>query len=286
MKKGFFCIILILLLSLVLPLSAPIVEGESGGEISLTVVMYHSLLKSKRGVYVLSPSALQEDIRGMKEKGFAFVSPEDLRKYAKGEKDLPYKCALITFDDGHYNNLLYALPVLKEEGVCALVSVIGKFCQHSTISGDSHNPNYSYLTWADLKVLQDSGFVEIGNHTYALHEFKPRFGVGRIKGESDSEYKKVFGADLDKLDSILEENGIKKPTAFAFPFGRYNRLAGEVLKERGYCLSFTCCEGINKIEKGNLDSLFLLKRFNRNGNLSSTAFVKKVQDEFMKAMQK
>ena len=287
MKKAFLFIIpLVTVLTLLSPLCFSVAKGEVLEEISLTVIMYHSLLKSRQGVYVLSPDKLRADICGLREKGFYFVSPSELRNYVKGAISLPYKCALVCFDDGHYNNLLYGLPILKEEGVVALISVIGKFCQFSTESGDGHNPNYSYLTWADIRVLQESGFAEIGNHTYAMHDYNPRFGVGRIGGEGDVGYKKALEEDMERLERALSEEGIKRPVAFAYPFGRYNRLAEKVLRERGYQMSFTCCEGINKIGQGNPEGLFLLKRYNRDGRLSSAEFVEKMQGSFMRAMAK
>ena len=80
---------------------------------------------------------------------------------------LPQNPVVITFDDGFYNNLSVALPLLEQYDMKATVSVVGSFSENQT-EQDSHK-SYSYLTDADIAVLLESGRFEIGNHTNSLH---------------------------------------------------------------------------------------------------------------------
>ena len=190
----------------------------------------------------------------------------------EGNGTLPEKPILLTFDDGHYNNLSAALPLLEKYDCKAVVCVIGKFCRYASDNPtESHHPEYSYLTWEDVTSLQKSGRVEIGSHTYNMHDFSPRFGVGRINGEDDETYVKKMEEDLTKLNEKLDEYGVK-PTVFAYPFGRYNTLAENTLRKMGFKISLSCNEGLNILEQGNPKCLIRFKRYNRASSLTTDGF--------------
>ena len=52
------------------------------------------------------------------------------------------------------------------------------------------------------------------------------------------------------------------PTAFAYPYGRYNKNTDLILKEFGFRATLTCDYGINQIYR-NPDCLYHLKRICR-----------------------
>ena len=156
--------------------------------VEVPIIMYHSVLKSKKGMYSVHPSLLREDIRYLKNHGYQPIFVKDIIAFCEGKGDLPQKPVVLSFDDGHYNNYYYAYPILKEENFKANLNVVGCYCNYSTTSGDYDNPNYSYLTWREIKELHDSNIFEIGNHTYKMHAFSPRYGIKQKLYESDDEY--------------------------------------------------------------------------------------------------
>jgi peptidoglycan/xylan/chitin deacetylase (PgdA/CDA1 family) len=94
--------------------------GERGG---LLVFLFHSLFRDEREIALNAVDPLQRTTVGQfrrfveyyHEHDYQFIGPHDL---AKG-LDPGGKYALITFDDGYYNNVL-ALPVLEEYRAPAL----------------------------------------------------------------------------------------------------------------------------------------------------------------------
>jgi len=53
---------------------------------------------------------------------------------------------MITFDDGYYNNYLYAYPLLKEYGMKAVISPICIETDKYSELNENHE-TYSLLTW-------------------------------------------------------------------------------------------------------------------------------------------
>ena len=270
MKKALITLIVFLLLfSLVLPAAKSASAEEDARR--LPILMYHSISETRKGVYFVSPDTLRADLAAIKARGYTFVSAQEVIDYLKGVGDLPEKPLLLTFDDGHYNNLYYGLDILREEGARAVINVIGCFSEYSSTHEKDH-VEYSHLTWDEIAYLARSGVFEIGSHTYAMHAYKPRFGIKRMKGESIEEHRRALTADLERIDrALLDKCGVR-PVAFAYPFGAYDESAESVVRER-YEAIFTCYERVNRLKKGDADKLKRLWRINRDGTKGTVAFL-------------
>lgn len=249
-------------------------EMETG--IQLPVIMYHSILKdqARAGQYVLSPDALASDLDYLKKAGYQTVSVAELLDYVDGTGDLPEKPVMITFDDGYYNNYLYAYPLLQERGMKAVVSVIGAETARYTETGQE-NAYWSYLSEERLREMEESGVFEIQNHSYDLHETNGRKGCLKRRGEDDSAYRSLLTEDTQKAQALLADAGVAVPLCYAYPYGACNRETEEVLKGLGFRCTLGCSEKMNTITR-NPDCLFLLGRFNRPSGISSSAFFAKV----------
>ena len=138
--------------------------------VSLPVVMYHSILRDtgKSGKYVVTPDTLDSDIKYLHSMGYTTISAAQLIDYVENNEPLPEKPVMLTFDDGCYNNLFYAVPILKDNNARGIFSVVGKYTDDYTES-DEVNPNYSYLRWQDVYEMYVSENCEIGNHSYNFH---------------------------------------------------------------------------------------------------------------------
>jgi len=231
----------------------------------LTIVTYHNIKEGTSGEYTVTPEQFEEDLIAFKRAGYTTVFPSEALAYVEGKGSLPKKPLLLSFDDGHYNNMLYALPLLKKYRAKAVINIIGAFSAYSTDSGDDSNPEYSHLTWGQIWTLSRSGCFEIGNHTYNMHKYKPRFGIGKTPSETEAAYIDNISADIGRLQETLKEKCGVTPIVFAYPFGKYNDVSKNVLLSLGIKIILTTNEGPNTITAGKPECLYALKRYNRNG---------------------
>lgn len=243
------------------------------GSIPLPVVMYHGLVRNSRyqNNFFISPKQFEKDLKYLKENGYTPVLVQNLIAYVDNGTPLPERPVLITFDDGFYSSYLYAYPLLRQYDMKAVVSVIGKFADKASLIKDK-NPYYSYLAWDEIKELSNSGYIEIQNHSYNMHNNDcKRRGIMQNSGESLEHYHQVLSEDIGSVQDKLYEVTGKRPTAFAYPYGIVSENSKEILKNMGIRSTFSCMEGINYITK-DPDCLYRLKRVNRTPEKSSEAF--------------
>ncbi len=233
-------------------------------KIKLAILMYHGFSSGKReSTYVIDEKSLEDDIIYLKENGFSFISCTDLTDFIDYNKPLPEKCVMLTFDDGYYNNYLYAFPIIKKHGVKVTILPIASCSEEDSISSDS-NPAYSHMTWEQIREVSNSGLIEIQNHSYDMHSLNNgRRGSAKAFAETGEDYRYIFFKDLLNAHTAIKNATGKSPYAYAYPFGSVSYETRAILKCFGYRMSFGCEEGINYITRDK-DSLYMLKRFNRS----------------------
>ena len=246
-------------------------------EREVLILMYHHILKdtSYHGKYVVSPSQFEEDLMYLKQNGYETVLIKDLIDFVYLKKELPQKCAVLSFDDGHLSNYHYIFPLIKKSNDKIVISVVGEYTDNATNTED-RNVAYSYLKWEDIKELDESGLVEIANHTYNFHNKNKRMGIGSVTGETKEEYTKIINDDLEKLNKKIKDITGKEPLTFTYPFGKVVENSYDVIKKIGFKASLSCEEGINIIRENDKECLYMLKRYNRPSGISTKEFFKNI----------
>lgn len=262
-------------------ISAALAIGVSAAEparetVALPVIMYHHILKNPQshGAYVVSPDTLESDLRYLKSQGCTAIGYKTLLAWVRGETELPEKPVMLTFDDGQESFSAYALPLLEQYDMCAVLAIVGSIADAYTESGD-HNIAYSYLSWPAIGALSASPHVEFAVHTNNLHSNSVRQGCAILPGESAEAYRAMLSADLEAVENRFFEYAGSVPECFAYPFGCYCAEARELLTERGYKVAFTCDEKVNMLT-GDVGQLMDLGRYNRPSGISSADFFAKL----------
>lgn len=250
--------------------------GEADG-VRLPILMYHSILKdgARQGKYVLHPDALASDLDYLKKEGYETITVNDLLAYVGEGTPLPDKPVMITFDDGYYNNYVYAYPLLQERGMRAVVSIIGSQTALYTENGQE-NAYWSHLKLTHLGEMDD--VFEVQNHSWNLHEYGERRGCLRRRGEDQVGYASFLRQDTEATQQLLIEAGLPEPTCYTYPFGACSDESEKVLKDMGFQCTLGCEERVNTVTR-DPDCLYEMGRFNRPAGVSTDTFMEKLKKE-------
>ncbi len=213
--------------------------------------LYHSVKPTSEiaeaSAMVVSRENFEEDLQYLQENGYTAISlTELLEHYENPDYKLPDKPVLITFDDGYRDNYLYAYPLLEKYDAKAVIFTIGWSVGRDRfiLSDDPINPHF---TWEEAREMVDSGFIEIGSHTYDMHSQEGLsyghgepcgYGLGRITDENADDYAKRIIKDLKKSRKQIEENTGQQAISFAYPYGFYNEEVINMVKAAGFKLAF------------------------------------------------
>lgn len=201
-------------------------EGEAK---SVPVLTYHGAIGGSDG-YNIKSDDFNEQMYALKKAGWQTVTLEDFNLFVQGEKTLPDKSFLLTFDDGRKDSYYPVDPILKSLGYNAVIFVITK---HS-LEGDESK---YYLSKNELEKMIESGRWNVQVHTREGHNLYAINGNGDkghfysnklwFEDENRLETTEEF-TDRIRSDFLRAKNDIESKLriavlGFAFPFGDYGQ---------------------------------------------------------------
>ncbi|MBI4377010.1 MAG: polysaccharide deacetylase family protein [Elusimicrobia bacterium] len=221
----------------------------------LPVLMYHKVgdypAGSKLKSLWVSAEAFRKQLEYLKRRGYTPLLFSEWRAAELGQKPLPERPVMITFDDGYANNHAVAFPLLKEFGMKANI-----FLVHETL--DTHNswhdpesePWIPMLSTSMLGEMQDSGLVEFGSHTMR-HRNLTALSLEEVSWE------------LKESKKRLEQKLGREMLGFAYPYGAgaYHPEIRRLARKAGYRYDFGIKQGIAPLpwdpESGPIKRLFV-----------------------------
>ncbi len=198
---------------------------------SIPILLYHNILpqneiqNNANGV-TIAVEEFQNQMNWLNQNGYITPTLSQFVDWLDGEKVLPKRSVLITFDDGYSSVKDYALPILQENDFTAVVFIIGKLTDEPDLS-------HSHFDWDDIVAIQESQTLDFQSHTYDGHD------ASKSGPDILSWLPKEFSDDLCRLEDCFVEHNLNMPWAFAYPFGVVNDSMVEVLLQRDYRLAFT-----------------------------------------------
>lgn len=209
------------------------------------VLMYHRIVDDRRlsgrQETCLHVDDFERQLILLNQFGYTPVTFRDYKLFLDGELRLPRKPVILTFDDGYEDVYRLAYPLLKEQGMKAVVFVLGdRSIRYNSWDADSSGiPSAMLMSDEQIIELHSNGF-EIGAHTLSHCNLRAmQFG---------ERYNEIYKSKLI-LEALLDS----KVISFSYPYGLVNGEIKKLVKEAGYQFGCSVYSGPAEFAKDPLE---------------------------------
>src|SRR5512133_1061455 len=205
------------------------------------IFCYHLLVDKVRypGTEI-TPAAFEAQMKELKDRGITVISMQDLLAWKRGEKNIPPRCAVITFDDGYKSQYEVAWPILKKYGYPFTMFIYTEGVRGGSLGGGGA------ITWEQLADMRDNG-VDIEAHSATHQDLREGHTITLASPGGKKTRTKLTGPQYEEWmqnevvgsKQLLEQRLGIKVNCFAVPFGNYNEHVKEIARNAGYEAMFT-----------------------------------------------
>src|SRR5437773_334834 len=205
------------------------------------IFCYHRLVdKIRYPGTEITPAAFEAQMKELKDRGITVISMQDLLAWKRSEKNIPPRCAVITFDDGWKSQYEVAWPIMKKYGYPLTMFIYTEGVRGGALGGGEA------ITWEQLADMRDNG-VDIEAHTATHQDLREGHNIMLASSGGKRTRTKLTGPQYEQWvqgevvgsKQLLEQRLGIKVNCFAVPFGNYNEHVKELARNAGYEAMFT-----------------------------------------------
>jgi peptidoglycan/xylan/chitin deacetylase (PgdA/CDA1 family) len=217
----------------------------------IPVLAYHRVVERPEYEMDVSRAAFEAQMGWLSRHGWRALLPSDLARCLEGGEPFPERAFLITFDDGHRDNLEVALPILERHRYRACLFLTtgylggsrwsvaegpGRRRWHSEppagwremaargLAPSETHRRYDFLSWDECARLRAAGW-EFGGHT-VTHPY--------LSALREEEARREIAESLRQIEVSLGGPVI----SFCYPSGEYDLRVRTWVAEAGCRLAF------------------------------------------------
>jgi len=224
------------------PAATPKVTKPVVDQTAQTIIFcYHRLVdKIRYPGTEITPAAFEAQMKELKDRGITVISMQDLLAWKRGEKNIPPRCAVISFDDGWKSQYEVAWPIMKKYGYPFTMFIYTEGVRGGTLGGGEA------ITWEQLADMRDNG-VDIEAHSATHQDLREGHTIMLVPPGGKRTRTKLTGPQYEQWmqnevvgsKQLLEQRLGIKVNCFAVPFGNYNEHVKEIARNTGYEAMFT-----------------------------------------------
>jgi peptidoglycan/xylan/chitin deacetylase (PgdA/CDA1 family) len=218
-------------------ITKPVVDQTA----QVIIFCYHRLVdKIRYPGTEITPAAFEEQMKKLKDSGITVISMQDLLAWKRGEKSIPPRSAIVTFDDGWKSQYEVAWPIMKKYGYPFTMFIYTEGVRGGSLGGGEA------ITWEQLADMRDNG-VDIEGHSSTHQDLREGHTImianpggkrTRTKLTGD-QYEQWMQNEVVGSKQLLEQRLGIKVNCFAVPFGNYNQHVKDIARNSGYEAMFT-----------------------------------------------
>ena len=194
---------------------------------------YHRFVNNvRRPDTEITPQAFEAQMQELKNKGIAVIPMQDFLAWRRGEKAIPAKSAVLTFDDGWKSQHEVAWPILKKFNYPVTLFIYTEGIKPGHFSGGES------MSWDQLAEMRDAG-IDIQGHTATHQDLRRPYDKVAKKKLSPPEYEQWLENEVAGSKQMIEQKLGVKVNCFAVPYGFYNEHIKDVAMKAGYEAIFT-----------------------------------------------
>ena len=147
---------------------------------AVPVLMYHSVgrvMEDWAWSDLTVPAPVFEDhLKWLQRRGWRTASLHDFHAHTTGERPLPERTLVLSFDDGYVDNWTYVAPLLEAYGFTGTVLVTPEFVDRRSLVrptladvrsgrvGEEALEVRGFMTWDELREVSGSGVLSVQCH--------------------------------------------------------------------------------------------------------------------------
>ncbi len=189
----------------------------------IPVLLYHRVipqpLHGRLSGLAVTVEQFERQLRALRRGGFTTITFSDYAAFARGERSLPKRPVILTFDDGYEDNYTFAFPLLQRYTMRAVIYLVADWSRRTNF-WDHDQPQVPLLQPAQIREMARAG-IEFGSHTLT-HPRLPSLARDRARKE--------ISVSKARIEDLLGAQVL----SFAYPYAVYSEQTKELVAEAGY----------------------------------------------------
>jgi peptidoglycan/xylan/chitin deacetylase (PgdA/CDA1 family) len=217
----------------VAPLAPPPAKPAINQNAEVVIFGYHRFVNQvRRPDTEITPQAFEAQLKELKDKNIPVIPMPDLLAWKRGEKAIPPRAAVITFDDGWKSQHDVGWPLMQKYGYPFTLFIYTEGIRPGHFSGGES------MTWEMLAEMRDAG-VDIQAHSATHQDLRRPYDKVAKKKLSPPEYEQWLNNELVGSKQMIEQKLGVRCNCFAVPYGFYNAHVKDIAMKAGYEAMFT-----------------------------------------------
>lgn len=216
---------------------------------TVPVMMYHHISPTA-GAITCSPKHFEDQLSWLAQRNYTSLTADQFAAHLQGHP-VPARSVLITFDDGYFDNWVYAYPLLKKYGFNAVLFVVTSWVNDGPVRPTSTQANPPYtpshrecdqlirqghsdqaiLRWSEIQHMSADGVFEFHSHTHT-HTRWDKSDRAAQKNELMQEELSLSRASLQQHLGFVSEH-------FCWPQGYFDDDYVSIAQQAGFRYLYT-----------------------------------------------